>query len=544
MNILRNLKSLLVACVLGSAATFVLAQTPWAPLTEKTWTDPNSGLTWAMCPLGFMLSDKETCTVPNIQITYQTIKDHYKSPYTNKMDPLMEIRFKTYGAMKLPTDRVQAFDTLEKMFLLNVRLEDDSFEWFGSWDLMTQAAGSIFGFDGPRASHHWTLWASGRFVPAYLAYLNAVKSVTGNSDIEQALSQLSARDEIEVITKLVNARTKSGTSIWNSSGTPYVFEDAYDDPVAVKSNIDALVVRANALDAAPGASVISPRPSARPGTASVSADTVRADGLAKVILQSSKRSRKDDKAEVAFDANGSVAAARSSQYAGFNDWRIPTRKELLSVLRCKDKSGQIIKDPVLITEPGRSALSCGGQGEVKFANGIFGREGTSYNDIWISDTDQQASRRSRLSYSSSHEFRTNYKSLVLAVRGGNPTPEWLEAIKVSDPAAVAAAQKAERAELEQRVLQREKDERLKSQQMFQEREKANAKLRANPRVGDKSLQGVIVAVRGDLVQIQTQKTLQECREYRSNGQCRVYGPRQTVPGPLVWVRRSELISME
>lgn len=92
------------------------------------------------------------------------------------------VRFKTYGMVKLESDKVKAIRLLETEVLKNIKYDGNNVaKWSGdSIEILSKLKGS-FGIADvvSKEAFDWTEWFGNRFLPIYVAYLSAVKTYLG-----------------------------------------------------------------------------------------------------------------------------------------------------------------------------------------------------------------------------------------------------------------------------------------------------------------------------------------------------------------------------
>ncbi len=233
-----------------------------------------------------------------------------------------------------------------------------------------------------------------------------------------------------------------------------------------------------------------------------------------------------------FDWPHAMLAARDARLDGHNDWRVPSMSEYLGIMRCSTGfDAPMYGEPLYDMENDSSnlhVLACRKDqnqqrplhvlpNHFKFDVGDFG----SFNE-WSSSFKFNYSKTQYfpLAYSGSEIPTTPYK--IRLVRGGNTSKasSFPQALQVATTVLKLPALRAKEAKAWQDNLNRK-----------------TANLRQNVREGDRTSQGLVIEVKGNLVKVQTYKNV--CTEMSTgvDPYCRLS---QKVVGDEVWVNRNDL----
>lgn len=236
-----------------------------------------------------------------------------------------------------------------------------------------------------------------------------------------------------------------------------------------------------------------------------------------------------------FDA---IEKVTQISYAGYNDWRIPTRKEIESILRCEDYASDTLNPFVGQTERD-NVIRCQ-SGSFKFASPL-----KNFDKSWIAATDAKQvtnpleRRHLRLNtYVRGIDIPdTRTLEPTMMVRGGNTVdPDWKQAI-------------TDASELKNRFINKEAED-LKLQQKNQQEQQKSAlaaaqkykqdteNLRRNVKPGDKIQQGLVIEVKGALVLVQKPAEW-VCTMYEAGGRCNSLSYK-SVPGKTTWLSKEDI----
>lgn len=290
--------------------------------------------------------------------------------------------------------------------------------------------------------------------------------------------------------------------------------------------------------------------------------------------------------EVGLSADGAkftwydaIAAAEKSKLGGHDDWRIPTIKELLTLLKCEDEKWQDwghsskYSSRAREREPNRwvemdissdrPLRYCRAYSEdLKFFYDIWTPEGvwtssppppgykdSSFNDEYIPDAKKYLPRVKYENWKFDAPLKPQFvKAEVLMVRGGDGE-EWgaarSDARKISRLIANEESQyKRERDAQISKDLRIAEDSRRKStqeRQATQENlERETQRLRKSVKVGDTIAVGlavgVVIEVKGDDIRVQTYEN--RCVQRYSDGSCQ---KTRREPSGEGWTKRANLV---
>lgn len=547
-NLDKTIYALIGLLLIAFFPTQSSAQNAWGPPSQQIWTDPISGLTWTLCPAGLTMDRSGNCSVWSDKITAPIVKEHYKSSLTDSLDPLTEIRFRTYGVKALTVERIHALDVLEKTVHVYVKFNGDKAIWETNFNLILESVKDRFKISGLASMEgsEWSSWFMERFLPVYLEYLSGVKITSGTSDMVRGLSALTARQEIDLVIRLIATKNNFGKSVWTVERTPFYSEVAELNSNVVQAKVEALKARANAMDGSPGSAGKDGEGSSKIGSASISSTIARLDGIGRVVMQGAVSVGSDKREPVSSDWVGAVETAKNASVSGFNDWRLPSLQELSTVVKCTDNQQKILGDFSITSDSYERKIHCRGVGgQYRFLNGIYGNTGPS-NSIWTANAIPNENDKARYALSFRYDtYGRASSAAILMVRGGKPSQEWLQTLADADPQVQASIKSAKAAEIKAQAAAAEAAQQRRQEELItltKKRQEATERIRRSPKPGDNTMQGLVVAVKGDIVQVQTYRTVQDCRTYRGDGSCVVLGPRQTVPAGLVWMKKSELFA--
>jgi len=229
-----------------------------------------------------------------------------------------------------------------------------------------------------------------------------------------------------------------------------------------------------------------------------------------------------------------ILKARSVNYDGQNDWRIPTIDEILSIYKCKlyvslqelkrnpNTKVQFELEPHF-DENNRTDYYCKeGQGSPQFIDAIKIHPNSS---IWTSSSMKDAKeedRRIAITHQGIVQFESKspfYKHRLLLVRGGKPSDKWITSVKEAEVAAIQST----KAIKERDQLIAKETAKIKSQEAEEANENnrkkqaymaATAKLRASVKRGERISKGLVLEVKGDLILVQTYEDV--CISYSAN----------------------------
>jgi len=173
---------------------------------------------------------------------------------SNSVDGLDVVRMKTYGLVKMESDKVKALMALEREVGKDVTFDKNTAKWNGSLEKILANQGAAFGVDitNTDLAANWLNWFNQRFLPAYLNYISVVKVFTGKDNTEEGKGLLKASQAVEVATSVFTSNGKSG-SVWNVSVSPWLDYKLNADVRSTDGNIQAMkdLVKASVL-AEPG----------------------------------------------------------------------------------------------------------------------------------------------------------------------------------------------------------------------------------------------------------------------------------------------------
>lgn len=239
--------------------------------------------------------------------------------------------------------------------------------------------------------------------------------------------------------------------------------------------------------------------------------------------------------------------AEKLNYLGFNDWRIPTRTELATIILrdcAKKTDGQMScgdnpnAPATLILNPNMGSDAFG------FWTSTLGADGKGLDAVKkitqqkIAQQYQDSSASSGLTYLFTPGvgfFTETWGGNILLVRGGLVSQEYKEtlAFAKSDIARLEEAKAAAQAKYDKSI----EDAKLAKSQRDMQMAQATDLFRKHLKPGDKSTRGLVLAVKGDLVRIQTYGK-QSCSSYQSGTyKCLSL---QTVAPSEEWIRRDEI----
>lgn len=268
-------------------------------------------------------------------------------------------------------------------------------------------------------------------------------------------------------------------------------------------------------------------------------------------------------------------AAKTADIGAHYDWRLPSLNEVLTVFQCREMDDWAAEQPVVTWHPlvrnnsGSGLFRCpkttAPQGKNYSAERRFiqGFDKTFYRPgIWTTTTAAQAGikfdapkdrerakiSRPRIYFSNgidnltaAPDFWTRSTGTLMLVRGGTPSPEWAATVKEAGPMheLLLKAEKQERTADDTRYQQAQAAEQKRDIDLHRKRQAETARLRTSPKPGDQAKQGLVIAVKGDLVQMQ-QPEHQICAVLgtaQTGYGCKRY---ERVPARVVWLRKLEL----
>jgi hypothetical protein len=225
-----------------------------------------------------------------------------------------------------------------------------------------------------------------------------------------------------------------------------------------------------------------------------------------------------------------MVGATEVQLGGFRDWRVPTLDEINGIRHCDNEGGfykEGIRNEKYLGDDGleKTALnSCekGGDPEIGSAS-IFPVVNSmdESKGAWLFDTKPGVIWRLQFGKLFSFNTDSSFPSQLRVVRGGKPTSAY------ENQLAQAQAKNG------QQVAARKVTEQAKQQQAA-EYERKTQELRKTVKPGDRIAQGLVLAVNGELVQVQTYERI--CAS-KTGLTCWRY---EVVVSGEKWLRRDEL----
>lgn len=160
-----------------------------------------------------------------------------------KLDELDLIRFKIYGLKTMDHDKVDSLIRLEQYVA-----EYTTYEGSGIANAavdpgpMYQKMAPLFGVSAtdPEAREAWLKWWENRFLPVFMDYLTAIRTLLPNLNPLQGRERLTAKDKLVVAKALVASEAKNqgvGNDYWGNSPWPgYILASRSD----VTAELDSL----------------------------------------------------------------------------------------------------------------------------------------------------------------------------------------------------------------------------------------------------------------------------------------------------------------
>lgn len=254
-----------------------------------------------------------------------------------------------------------------------------------------------------------------------------------------------------------------------------------------------------------------------------------------------------------------VRLVQKSNLEGYSDWRLPTLEELLKVFKCTEddirSGGRVLRagKRLDLVFDGNSRYLCPPNTD----GGAF-PEGVPLRDVWTMTNPEEAGVSFDSSYDRSliSKFRpkmflrgkivsydTNpYRASEFVMVRGSGGAAWGGIVREAEQVAENTVNE-EKAIKKRADLERERSDSEKrriAEVMKGKLEKVRVeteRMRKSPKPGDKTTQGMVVKVNGDLVEIQTYR--EECSLRKSDGSCNLFSITK-VPAGLIWVKRQEL----
>lgn len=163
-----------------------------------------------------------------------------------RLDALQSIRFKAYGLKSMDADKVKALIELEAITAPSVSFSRKEVTFNGDAQRILDTVKGFFGISGYRSpsGYSWMQWYQNRFLPTYLAYVQAVYNATGKEDAKSAVQYLEPKDQMSVANAIKGATGSSNGSrvpVWQVTDSPWEDYVLNADPDSVKGNADALV---------------------------------------------------------------------------------------------------------------------------------------------------------------------------------------------------------------------------------------------------------------------------------------------------------------
>jgi len=294
-----------------------------------------------------------------------------------------------------------------------------------------------------------------------------------------------------------------------------------------------------------------------------------------------------------------VLAAKTATIGGFDDWRLPTIQEVLTIYKCRapqdyqdtsselavgrnsDLIGSLVGKAVSgakagLPQPrnmptfldiqvvrqanGNTNFRCppGAGANYVFigemgGNSVSGKFWTaSPTDLYMNENDRRYNQlnQSHVIFQANHGvnfFSDTSELKYFLVRGGTPGAEWQAALNAAPEAArgVDAANAKRQMDIEKSIESERNRKRQEVEAEAKKREnfeKETARLRASVKPGDIVSKGLVLEVRGDLIGVQTYRNI--CVTYSSNVnpfshryECQKY--RQEAAGNE-WIKRQDI----
>lgn len=278
----------------------------------------------------------------------------------------------------------------------------------------------------------------------------------------------------------------------------------------------------------------------------------------------------DNETKRHFNWHEAMIAADELDFAGYQDWRVPTVEELASLpSSCEyipqSREAMYVELWAINGEAGKNGIPKGCYHKLDLQI----KAGTVHmRDIWTSslpaDYPTQEALKAATGISSMNsanvirgdhrggwESEKHISREMLVVRGGNP--RFTSEARANQARTEIAETKAQNTKMAQDAAAAAEKEAAKYRKAVADSRKnvANYKaktelLRKNVKPGDKLTNGMVLAVKGDLVQIQVMK--KECVDYSASinsfshkRDCLRY---TVVPNGTAWVNRNEILPAE
>jgi hypothetical protein len=147
--------------------------------------------------------------------------------WNGRVDGVSAIRFKTYGLKDMDADKVSTLSKLEDLVDKDVKFSSKKVAgWNGNPQEILAKAGASFGVDGINNTngYNWVSWFNLRFLPTYLNYRTALRSMTGKDDADSGFKALKPADAVNVGQAILTSTTRYNgavTSVWQIPISPW-----------------------------------------------------------------------------------------------------------------------------------------------------------------------------------------------------------------------------------------------------------------------------------------------------------------------------------